>query len=139
MEGAFRGGAAAVVRFVHSGGTTTFLSYRELSLSQGGNLIDTTAGNDAAETHIKGIANWSLPIGYVHRGNTSSVGTADIAALIFGAAGTVYMSPQGTATGSQYFYGAASVESHELSVPYDGEVTGNVTFKGNGALSIGHW
>jgi len=135
-----RGGPTMHVQFVHSGGTMVFAEqYRNVTLSDEADMIDTTAGALTFREFIVGLRNWTCSVEALFNGTASPFGTADDFVLVAGAAGTLTVSPLGTTSGSIKYSGAVIANSRQREWPYDDVVPFNAEFQGNGTLTMGTW
>ena len=80
-----------------SGTVTPAADYRSVTYTPSIDLIDTTAGSDAAKTYITGYKDAQLSISLLMQTD----GTATTNAFIEGAVGTLIVAPEGTATGNE--------------------------------------
>ena len=101
------------------------------SLSEGVNVIDSTAIGDAADTHEVGTVNWSGSISCFWD-ESDATGQE---ALTIGASVDLHLLPEGAGSTNIDFNGQASVTSIERSVANNSIITANFSFQGDGALT----
>lgn len=101
------------------------------SLSEGVNVIDSTAIGDAADTHEVGTVNWNASISCFWD-ETDSTGQE---ALTIGASVAVHLLPEGAGSTNIDFNGQASVTSIERSVANNSIITASFSIQGDGALT----
>lgn len=136
----FRGGPNMYADFVYSGGTISFATqYRNISITDEADMIDSTAGAVSFREFIAGLRQVTVAVEALHNGTASPFGTADIAALAPGGSGTVRVAPFGTATGQAKYSGAALIKNRNHEYPYDDVVPLNVEFQVSGTWSEGAW
>lgn len=130
-------GTALYCNFV----STTFQAdFRKFSVDEGINLIDSSAGNVAAESSINGLKKGSASLDLVMQTGTAlTAGTALLAAVVVGTEGTLSWGPEGTATTKPKGSVLAVVESNTLDTPYDDVVALTVNWTFRGAVTHSGW
>lgn len=127
-------GSALYLQWVSGAGTVTLSGdFRQFSISEGYNKIDTSAGADAWETNLTGIKNFTASYSAIYQVG----GTALEDALAIGSFGTVYAGPEGTASGKRKYTLPSRVSSVDISQPYNDIVEISVSWDGNGAPTLG--
>ena len=122
------------IQWIYSGGTISLNGdYRKCDISENTDLIDQSAGADASRTFVAGIADSQVQVTTVYQ----AAGTALVDAIADGNAGTLLISPEGTASTKRKITIPAIVASRTLPFSFDGLVEISVTFQGNGAITIG--
>jgi hypothetical protein len=120
--------------FNGTGGTANLSEYqRGASFSPSGKIDVNTTGAAGAETRQVGIKDFTVS----YRGLWQSVGTAIEALLAFGEAGTVYLAPEGTATGARKYTLPVISQGPQVNLAYDGLTELNISFVGNGTVTYG--
>lgn len=136
----FRAGANMDIRFIHAGGTVIFTTgYRTLSYDVNANLLETTAGNDGWKNFITGIQDGKVSLEIATNGTATPIGTADLATMVPGLSGTLYLSPFGTASGMIKYGGPFVVDTRGMPMPYDDLHMCAWDFQSNGTIADGTW
>src|SRR5688500_1018810 len=107
-------GSALVVDL---GGTVISGDHRTFSWNEQIKTIDTTAGADAAESHVKGTTSldWSMDVLF----ENSAAGSAIARMLYSGNSGTLRVYPLGTVTGNPLFSFVTTITGISNEIPYD--------------------
>ena len=122
------------VQWINPAGTTSLNGdYRRCDVSETTDLIDASAGADAAKTYVAGLKDSQVQVTTVYQ----SAGTVLLDAVDDGTSGTLVISPEGTSTGARKITIPALVQSRAIPFAYDGLVEISVTFQGNGAIANG--
>lgn len=125
-------GSAAYISWASTAGTVNLATdYRSVSIKEGVDTAETTAGADTHKTFLPTIKSASID----YQGLFPAGGTALYNALAAGVQGTLTVAPEGTAAGKvSKAYPAISMGA-TFDTPYSDVVTVNVTFQSNGAWS----
>lgn len=121
-------GEALYLKF---GSTVLSGDFRQFSVSENVDLVDASAGADAARTYLARLEDGTASLRLLDQ----SDGTALWDALDKGTSGTLEWAPEGTATGNGRHYAVAIVSSRERSMPYDGVVELSVEFQLSGVVT----
>lgn len=128
-------GKEGVYTWVWSGGTVNFSSdWRTFSYSPTIEILDATAGSDAAKVKIVSFKDGSMSLTLVDQGGT----TLD-AACTEGVGGTLFWSPAGTATNSPKYSAAAICKGQTINPQYNQVVERQISWEQNGARSDNKW
>ena len=119
-------GHAGVVKV----GASAVAEVTSFTINQTGAVIDDTNIGDAWTTNIAGLKSWTASV-ECHWDETDA---AQIA-LTVGAAVTLSLYPEGTATTASYFTGAAVINSISISNAAGSTVKASFSATGNGILT----
>lgn len=126
-------GTSGVAKFDVGGSATTIASVISFTLTNTGDVIETSAMGNTARTYVPGLTNATASMSlYFVDGDSAQ------AALQTGpgsAAATVELYPSGETTG-QKLSGEMIVTSFEISAANDGAVTAEVSGQITGALTV---
>jgi hypothetical protein len=131
-------GSSASIQWVYTSGTAQLSgNYRKVDYKPSVDLIDVTAGSDAAKLYISAQKDGQLTVsGLVDTGGT--VGNiAGTAALVEGTGGTLILGPEGTAAGKPKQTFPAIAMGIQLGVSYNAATEFTITFQQNGARTDG--
>lgn len=129
----YRGGNGFVAQWIYSGGTVTLSGdYTTFDVSRSIDLIDVTAGNDQDKNFIAGIKDGDASLTFYD--TTGTGGSALLAALAEGTAGTLLYAPLGTATGKPKRGFPAISKGCKEKYPYDKAVEISTDFQKSGAI-----
>jgi len=96
-------------------------------------FADATSKDDANwESVLAGMRSWTVSTNFIHD-SSNSFETYDMVDLILNATKVEIVFSIGTDT--NYFYGDAYASGTNISGPKDGSVSGDISFKGTGALN----
>ena len=127
-------GTNAVINWIWTGGTVVLnTDYKSISTSESSDMADSTAGNDTYKTQIATIKSASIDYSGLYPSGTA--GTAIIAALAAGNAGTLKVYPEGTAAANLLRTYPSIVTGPKLSMPYSDVIEISCSFQSNGAWS----
>jgi len=127
-------GANLQFTFNGTGGTADLSEYqRGASFSPSGKIDVNTTGPAGAETRQVGVKDFTV----TYKGLWQTTGTAIEALLKFGSSGTVYLAPEGTATGARYYTLPVISQGPQVNLAYDGLTELSVSFVGNGTPTYG--
>ena len=113
-------------------GSTVLGELRSYTLEQTSDTIEDTSLGDSSRSYKTGLKGFS--------GSASLFfDEADAGQLLVtaGSAITINLSPEGTTAGDKFFSGDAIVTGYNVSASFDGMVEAEITFQGNGAVTIG--
>jgi hypothetical protein len=115
-------------------GTTDMTEYfRNVTFSPGGKIDDVTTGAATYKTKTTGVTDFTV----TYKGLHQSKGTAVEDVLVLGQAGTIYLSPEGTATNARLYTLPVISQGPQVASQYDGLTELNVSFIGNGDIVYG--
>lgn len=105
-----------------------------INVTQG--TVDTTSKADANwETSLEGMRSWTVSTDYLWDA-TDTVDPEDLMDLILNANGTAIEVSFGiTSSGTFYWYGNAIPTGNNVTASNDAAISGDISFKGNGALN----
>jgi hypothetical protein len=136
----FRGGPNMNVQFIDASGTIALVSqYKTVTISDEGDMIDSSAGTVTFREFIAGLRKWSVKYEGLNNGEDTPLGTADIARMAPTTGGTIRISPFGTVVGKRRYSGGVLISKRDLDYPYDDVCTSNFEFQGSGALTEDLW
>jgi hypothetical protein len=106
------------VRWVHSGGTAVLnADFRSFETNESVDNAEATAGDDVHRSFIPTLKDTTATLEMLDTSGTA--GTVQWATLAPGTEGTVYWSPEGTASSKPKHYAAAFIEKRDRTMPYD--------------------
>ena len=127
-------GTNLLLSWIWSGGTVTLGGdYRTVSWNPTVAYADISAGNDTHVGRLTTLKDATAAVTLVD----SSPGTATYAALGAGVAGTLIISPEGTASGKRKITFPCFSDGAVPSYTYNDTTTISVNFTGNGAYTDG--
>jgi len=130
-------GSAAVLEFIGSAGTATMTTYfRSFSWQPTLNFIDATAGQDTFEV-LLGSYGTGQDIEVPFLAPTNGTAIAD--ALAKNVAGTLYYSPEGTATGKLKYLIPATSQGVGWDSPFDDVTVMTARFRQTSEFSGTVW
>jgi hypothetical protein len=101
------------------------------SVEEGVATVDDTSMGDDSDSHLVGTKNWSGNLTCSYDETNANAQEA----LIVGASVTLSLFPYGSAVGSHYRTGTASIVKVTMDAKKDGVVMRAFDFKGNGAIT----
>ena len=113
-------------------GSTVLGELRSYTLEQTSDTIEDTSMGDAVRTYKVGL-----------KGSSGSASVffdeADAGQLLctVGSSITLNLFPEGNSTGDKFYAVDAIVTGYNVSASFDGMVEAEITFQGNGAVTIG--
>lgn len=130
-------GNNAYIQWVWSGGTVLVHGdYRTLDWNPNKDLIEGSAGSDAAQHNVVGIERATASLGLV----AQTGGTALVAAMAYGNIGTLTWGVEGTVSGKPKVILPAMSLGAKVKSPYQGLVEITVDFnQEGGAYTEGSW
>lgn len=121
--------------WVWSGGTVDFSGdWRSFNYAPTIDVLDATAGSDAAKVKIASFKDGTMSLTLVDQG-----GTALDAACAEGVGGTLFWSPAGTATNSPKYSAPALCHGQTINPQYNQVVERQISWEQNGARTDGKW
>ena len=124
-------GSGLVFLWSGTGGTTNMSEYaRSASFAPTGKIDDNTTGAATYKTHQTGVTDFTV----TYKGLHQNKGTAVEDTLELGAVGTVYLSPEGTATGMRKYSLPCISQGPQVNTQYDQLTELVVNFTGNGTI-----
>lgn len=127
-------GSSLYVAWIYSGGTVALAGdFRTCTYTPSVNLVQETAGADAAASYLAGAKDGAISMTIVQQAS----GTALFTALAEGTSGTVIIAPEGTASGKQKMTIPAISQGCPWSQPYDNIVELSPAWQQNGARTDG--
>jgi len=126
-------GTSGVAKFDVGGSATTIASVISFTLTNTGDVIETSAMGNTARTYVPGLTNATASMSlYFVDGDSAQ---AALQTAPGSAAATVELYPSGEITG-QKLSGEMIVTSFEISAANDGAVTAEVSGQISGALTV---
>jgi predicted secreted protein len=126
-------GTSGVAKFDVGGSATTIASVISFTLTNTGDVIETSAMGSTARTYVPGLTNATASMSlYFVDGDSAQ---AALQSAPGAAAATVELYPSGETTG-QKLSGEMIVTSFEISAANDGAVTAEVAGQITGALTV---
>jgi predicted secreted protein len=126
-------GTSGVAKFDVGGSATTIASVISFTLTNTGDVIETSAMGSTARTYVPGLTNATASMSlYFVDGDSAQ---AALQTAPGSAAATVELYPSGEITG-QKLSGEMIVTSFEISAANDGAVTAEVSGQISGALTV---
>jgi len=126
-------GTSGVAKFDVGGSATTIASVISFTLTNTGDVIETSAMGNTARTYVPGLTNATASMSlYFVDGDSAQ---AALQTAPGSAAATIELYPSGETTG-QKLSGEMIVTSFEISAANDGAVTAEVAGQITGALTV---
>jgi hypothetical protein len=126
-------------QWVGTAGTLDMSEYqRGASFSPTGKIDVVTTGAATYDTRMVGVKDFTAS--YKGLWQTGTAGTATTTmenTLRFGEAGTIYLSPEGTAAGQRKYTLPVISQGPQVQLAYDGLTEINISFVGNGTVTYG--
>ena len=115
--------------WVHAGGTVVMSGdYRTCTYEPSIDLYEATAGSDANKSYVAGVKDGRVSVSLVAQED----GTVLTNAVAEGTPGTLYISPEGTASGNRKMTIPAIALGARFNIPYNDIVEIQVDFQQNG-------
>jgi len=129
-------GSALYLQWVTTSGTVTLHGdSRSFSTSPSVDIYETSAGSDTHKGYLPGIKDQTMQVGIVAQAD----GTVILTQVREGMQGTLFVGPEGTATGKiKETYPAISMGPGRTQ-PYNNIVEYSITFQQNGAPTYAAW
>ena len=125
-------GTDGVAKFDVTGSATTIASVRSFSISQVGDIIETSVMGTQAKQYLPGQTSFTGTMDLLFRDDDSAQQT------LFAAIGadpvTVELYPSGETTGVK-LSGEVIITGHDMTADQNDAVTASVSFQGTGALT----
>ena len=125
-------GTSGVAKFDVSDSATTIASVRSFSVSQVGDIIETSVMGTQAKQYLPGQTSFTGTMDLLFRDDDTAQST------LFAAIGadpvTVELYPSGETTGIK-LSGEVIITGHDITVDQNDAVTASVSFQGTGALT----
>lgn len=132
----FIAGPTMVLTWTYSGGTVALAAdYRTCTWAPSVDYVETSAGADTHKGRLTALKDATASITLVAHAGTA--GTAIQAALQPGAAGTLVIQPEGTATAKRKITFPCYADGANIDMPYADIVAISCGFTGNGAWTDG--
>lgn len=112
-------------------GNNEVLEVLDFTLSEGVEIVDSSAIDDATDTHLAGTTNWSGSVNCFW----DETDTNGQEAMTIGASVDLSLMPEGDAVPNIDFNGTATIESIERATARNSIVTASFTFTGTGVLT----
>lgn len=126
-------GSAAVIRWMHSGGTAILSGdYRTFGYTPTIDLLDETAGADTNRQRVAYMKDGQAQFSALLQAGTAAGGTAMSSVLVEGAIGTLEWNLEGTAAGKSKIYIPAISLGCPVTVPYNEFVEVSCSWQQNG-------
>lgn len=109
---------------------------RGASFSPSGKIDVNTTGSAQAESRQVGVLDFTASYKGLWQG---TAGTAVEMSLAVGVLGTIYMGPEGTATGMRKYTLPVISQGPQVNLVYDGLTELNIAFVGNGSPTYGQY
>jgi len=111
---------------------------RGASFSPTGKVDVNTTGAAGYETRQVGVKDFAVTYNGLWQGGTPATAATTLENLWqFGQSGTIYLAPEGTATGARLYTLPVISEGVQVNLQYDGLTEVNCSFVGNGTVSYG--
>lgn len=126
-------------QWVGTAGTLDMSEYqRGASFAPTGKIDVNTTGAATYETRQVGVKDFTATYkGLWQSGTAGTAATTMENTLRFGEAGTIYLSPEGTASGTRKYTLPCISQGPQVNLAYDGLTEINITFVGNGTVTYG--
>ncbi len=132
-------GKDLVFQWVGTAGTLDISEYqRGAAFSPSGKIDVNTTGAAGYETRQVGVKDFTASYkGLWQSGTAGTAATTMENTLRFGEIGTVYLGPEGTATGNRKYTLTVISQGPQVSLQYDALTEVNIAFVGNGTVTYG--
>ena len=125
-------GTDGVAKFDVSGSATTIASVRSFSVSQVGDIIETSVMGTQAKSYLPGQTSFTGTMDVLFNSGDSAQDT--LAAAVGSDPATVELYPSGEVSGKK-FTGEVIITGYDLTADQNDAVTATVSFQGTGALT----
>ena len=125
-------GTDGAVKFDVSGSATTIASVRSFSVSQVGDIIETSVMGTQAKSYLPGQTSFTGTMDVLFNSGDSAQDT--LAAAVGSDPATVELYPSGEVSGKK-FTGEVIITGYDLTADQNDAVTATVSFQGTGALT----
>ena len=111
--------------------STTIGELRNYALTHTSDTVEDSVLGDTYRTRLASMKTWSASGDlYWDEGDAGQL------LITIGSSVTLNLYPEGASTGDVYYSGAAIVTQFNVSASFDGIVEGQISFEGNGVLSV---
>jgi predicted secreted protein len=111
--------------------STTIGELRNYALTHTSDTVEDSVIGDTYRTRLASMKTWSASGDlYWDEGDAGQL------LITIGSSVTLNLYPEGATTGDVYYSGAAIVTQFNVSASFDGIVEGQISFEGNGVLSV---
>jgi predicted secreted protein len=111
--------------------STTIGELRNYALTHTSDTVEDSVLGDTYRTRLASMKTWSASGDlYWDEGDAGQL------LITIGSSVTLNLYPEGATTGDVYYSGAAIVTQFNVSASFDGIVEGQISFEGNGVLSV---
>lgn len=125
-------GTDGVAKFDVSGSATTIASVRSFSISQVGDIIETSVMGSQAKSYLPGQTSFTGTMDLLFNSGDSAQDT--LAAAVGSDPATVELYPSGTSAGKK-FTGEVLITGYDLTADQNDAVTASVSFQGTAGLT----
>lgn len=125
-------GTDGVAKFDVTGSATTIASVRSFSISQVGDIIETSVMGTQAKSYLPGQTSFTGTMDVLFNSGDSAQDT--LAAAVGSDPATVELYPSGDVAGKK-FTGEVIITGYDLTADQNDAVTATVSFQGTGALT----
>lgn len=132
-------GSGLNFQWVGTAGTLDMSEYqRGASFTPSGKIDVNTTGAAGYETRQVGVKDFTASYRGLWQSGTAGTATTTMEnTLRFGEIGTVYLSPEGTASGQRQYTLPVISQGPQVNLAYDGLTEINISFVGNGTVTYG--
>jgi predicted secreted protein len=111
--------------------STTIGELRNYALTHTSDTVEDSVLGDTYRTRLASMKTWSASGDlYWDEGDAGQL------LITIGSQVTLNLYPEGASTGDVYYSGAAIVTQFNVSASFDGIIEGQISFEGNGVLSV---
>ena len=111
--------------------STTIGELRNYALTHSSDTVEDSVLGDTYRTRLASMKSFSVS-GDLYWDETD----AGQLLITIGSSVTLNLYPEGATTGDVYYSGAAIVTAFNVSASFDGVIEGQISFEGNGVLSV---
>lgn len=111
--------------------STTIGELRNYALTHSSDTVEDSVLGDTYRTRLASMKSFSVS-GDLYWDETD----AGQLLITIGSSVTLNLYPEGASTGDVYYSGAAIVTAFNVSASFDGVIEGQISFEGNGVLSV---
>lgn len=115
--------------YAEFGGVAINTDFKSLDINETQDIADSTAGADAARSHVRTVRSIDASLSALFNG---TAGSAVMAALQAGAQGTLTFGQIGTATGAPKYSVVMTVTAFNKSIQFDGTQEMSASLMGDG-------
>jgi predicted secreted protein len=111
--------------------STTIGELRNYALTHSSDVVEDSVLGDTYRTRLASMKTWSASGDlYWDEGDAGQL------LITIGSQVTLNLYPEGASVGDVYYSGAAIVTAFNVSASFDGIIEGQISFEGNGVLSV---